>query len=58
MSTNEGLRHLQFDGDDIHMPCLHHTVVFTGVTVILQWCYSCVTEVLQRCYRGVLLVSQ
>jgi hypothetical protein len=34
------------------------TVVFHGVTVVLQWCYSGVTVVLQWCYSGVTVVLQ
>jgi hypothetical protein len=30
----------------------------TGVTVVLQWCYSGVTVVLQWCYSGVTVVLQ
>jgi hypothetical protein len=29
------------------------TVVYSCVTVLLQWCHSGVTVVLQRCYSGV-----
>jgi hypothetical protein len=32
--------------------------MYSGATVVLQWCYSGVTVVLQWCYSGVTVVLQ